>query len=699
MDYWAQTGKQAILAALQAACDSVQADLATQIQQQISDKHASLLEEIDRLKAVAAKVDRLEKENHALVEELARLRRHELSSAAKEPESSSTAHISPQPEPAPLLGEASPNNGPPSTTTAPSASDPDEDEDWKEKYTKWRRRYTELQDRYEKLREQTKAYREARDGWQLYAESLQVKVEKLERKMVRHGTPGRSSADPAASEAGAEATDAGRIPSEATTDGSDGADELPTRPPGEDPPHERPVYIKQEPSSDIPVVVSERAVRKRKNRDEGTGGATPPRRIKCEPSSSPFAILGEARVFSPHESIDLDGEDNGIPTPRKQRPRERELLEDEDEATATSETVAPDLADAGRPRPWDTPLGRMGESSNTLEWPSSRSKGPSRAAGKINPSIKPEWTLKSGIADVAEETPESFYAPAPRRTEKEALQTPAQSRLHSLLNQKSLTETSSPSKLPRNPSSLLKRRPLTETNTPSRLPSNPNFDLDKENPGSWSERQLKRPNDALARPAPAAFTSPAAPLRGQTRGNSSKTVRLRDKPLDQLRPEDFKVNPKANNGHRFAFDEVVRNRDERAGLSGCTDPKCCGGEWRLMAESELSAGGMAILERPGDVEMMEEYLGPEAYQLAAMTPEERRETWLKAKIQDLADRYGRHRHRFQRRPSPPGYWNPDFPSTQEIERNKKEAEEVERRIVEDRWREAIRGGRWLFRDE
>jgi len=195
--------------------------------------------------------------------------------------------------------------------------------------------------------------------------------------------------------------------------------------------------------------------------------------------------------------------------------------------------------------------------------------------------------------------------------------------------------------------------------------------------------------------------SPATPLQRQAQAKAkAKAGRLRDRPLAELRPEDFKVNPKSNNGYTHAFDEVVRNKGERAELAGCTDPNCCGRQFRAMAESELSAGGPAVLSRMADTKMMEDYLGSESYRLVEMTREERREVWLKAKIQDLANRYGRHRHRFARRPSPPGYWNPDFPSTQEIEQSKQEAERLERGVVEERWREARRGGgRWLFRDE
>jgi hypothetical protein len=183
----------------------------------------------------------------------------------------------------------------------------------------------------------------------------------------------------------------------------------------------------------------------------------------------------------------------------------------------------------------------------------------------------------------------------------------------------------------------------------------------------------------------------------------NKPTRLRDRPVSELRREDFKVNPKFNDGYTHAFSEVVRNKSDRAELAGCTDPNCCGRQFRAMAESELAAGGPGVLSRVADTKMMEDYLGntEEAHRLADMTRAEREEVWLKAKTQDLANRLGRHRHRFARRPSPPGYWNPDFPSTQEVEEQRLEGERMERAVVEERYREAMMrgGGRWLFRDE
>ncbi|EME48137.1 hypothetical protein DOTSEDRAFT_102454, partial [Dothistroma septosporum NZE10] len=58
----------------------------------------------------------------------------------------------------------------------------------------------------------------------------------------------------------------------------------------------------------------------------------------------------------------------------------------------------------------------------------------------------------------------------------------------------------------------------------------------------------------------------------------------------------------------------------------------------------------------------------------------------------------KHKTAFQRRSTPPGFWDTGFPSTQEDEVNRAQAKEAERREVEQRYREAMReAGRWKFR--
>lgn len=93
-------------------------------------------------------------------------------------------------------------------------------------------------------------------------------------------------------------------------------------------------------------------------------------------------------------------------------------------------------------------------------------------------------------------------------------------------------------------------------------------------------------------------------------------------------------------------------------------------------------------------------MGDVSYRLATMDRAEKEELWIEAKMQELANKFGKHRHHYSRMQSPPGFWNFDFPSTQEIEAEREEASRREKKTVQERYREAIRpGGRWQFRDE
>ncbi|KAL8350154.1 hypothetical protein RB601_001367 [Gaeumannomyces tritici] len=76
--------------------------------------------------------------------------------------------------------------------------------------------------------------------------------------------------------------------------------------------------VKHEPSSDGPVFVSVRSVKKRRLPD-GMAGSTPVRRLKAEETSSD-PVMGEVGHRSPQESIDLDESFRPeMPTPKKLR--------------------------------------------------------------------------------------------------------------------------------------------------------------------------------------------------------------------------------------------------------------------------------------------------------------------------------------------------------------------------------------------
>lgn len=169
---------------------------------------------------------------------------------------------------------------------------------------------------------------------------------------------------------------------------------------------------------------------------------------------------------------------------------------------------------------------------------------------------------------------------------------------------------------------------------------------------------------------------------------------LRIRPLQMLRLEDFRPNPKYA-GSDFAFADSIRGREARRCLPGCTKPECCG------HFLEMARAGMLPPTSKSDNHLLEDYLGPTFRDILAGFPAAKcKDLLLRARAQDAANTSGKHRQAFERPKSPPGYWRTDMPSTQEQEEYRKKALEMERQKVEDRWREALRpDGQWLFRDE
>jgi hypothetical protein len=178
-------------------------------------------------------------------------------------------------------------------------------------------------------------------------------------------------------------------------------------------------------------------------------------------------------------------------------------------------------------------------------------------------------------------------------------------------------------------------------------------------------------------------------------------VPLRARPPRMLTIQDFKVNPKYNQGYNYAFTEVVRNQADRRCLQGCTRPECCGPKFRaLAAASRNPFEPLTASQEDSDMCTLQEFMGDNAHKLRNMTKDERDEIWLQAKTRELANKYGKHRHAYERRQSPPGFWRADFPTTQEERDDRQMADERERDVIEHRYREAMRpGGAYIFRDE
>lgn len=181
---------------------------------------------------------------------------------------------------------------------------------------------------------------------------------------------------------------------------------------------------------------------------------------------------------------------------------------------------------------------------------------------------------------------------------------------------------------------------------------------------------------------------------------------LRARPVHRLGLEHFKINPARNQGLDYAFQDVVRNKEERKCLSGCIRPDCCGPIFRAMA-IEGRMGRLSVPETvtlkeldEEDRRLLDEFLGDGKEVLTTMPKEELRELLVDARTRQLADLFGKHRHAHERAPSPPGFWRTDMPTTQENERYREHAKELERIKVVERYREALKpGGRWIFADE
>ncbi|EHK25631.1 uncharacterized protein TRIVIDRAFT_189394 [Trichoderma virens Gv29-8] len=561
------------------------------------------------------------------------------------------------------------------TKTSPAGTTPESTE-----LVKFKMRFNALADNFKKAKEFLRKRKDERDWWMERAKTLErqaraaeakhgIRILELEEADNLHApsrtgvsfdglASGLETMPPPAvlatsdSDHNANVEDAQLQSTQGDPDEAD-SDDLPPLPKNDQ--DLDPIVIKPEPSSDLPVVVSERALKRRRVEDGGHTVATTPR-IKAEPNDSSPIAASEHYQFNVQESIDLDDIAQRITTPRKRKDLEVLAAEDANETTfpasrtpaslgyVRSDGVKQSVKDA-RGASVLTPISG---NKRTTTWTADAEKAPLKD------------TLAHGISVLAEDgTP---YGKHRAEKSSKAMPTPnsiVKGRLDTLLN------TSTPEN-----TAMISRTPQARQ------------------PGRGSVEDT--PLDLL-------FPEPRELPFDKARGFASG---LRHKPLSELRLDDFKVNPSSNEGHDFAYSEVVRDKDDRAALRGCTDMHCCGKHFRALALSQRPNPPLTAAQRQEEQKLLEDYLGEFAYRLASMTKDERAEVWIEAKTEELANKYGRHRHRFSRMQSPPGFWNADFPDTQELAADKEEALKREKRAIAERYREAMRpGGMWLFRDE
>lgn len=184
---------------------------------------------------------------------------------------------------------------------------------------------------------------------------------------------------------------------------------------------------------------------------------------------------------------------------------------------------------------------------------------------------------------------------------------------------------------------------------------------------------------------------------------------LRSKPRKFLRPEDFKINPVHNHGYAHPVSEVVRNRDQRSCLPGCTRPNCCGtairnivamgGHFPAPKNSVFSNNGLEY-DPDDDERCLQAYLGDDYPRLKNLPWEDKEELLWAARTEQFANAYGKHRYQYGRQQTPPGFWDADMPSTQQEIKNNIIAKAMQKAKVAEMHREAMKpGGRYKFRDE
>ncbi|KAI9695538.1 MAG: hypothetical protein M1820_008551 [Bogoriella megaspora] len=232
---------------------------------------------------------------------------------------------------------------------------------------------------------------------------------------------------------------------------------------------------------------------------------------------------------------------------------------------------------------------------------------------------------------------------------------------------------------------------------------------DKQRQAERGDATVSRPTTSAKFRIPPSVETPKTNIKQSTSAVPQHHTPLRFLPTSALKKSDFKPNPKVNDNLAYAYHETVRNRDARRCLPGCTDPKCCGGAWLRLAEAGLLPSiepdqGLWSSTPEEDVDadtrLLASFLGISTNAVGKLSDMERTRNLNLAKAEQFAHKYGKHRQRFERRSTPPGFWETDFPGTQTQVRNQREAEAMDRERIERMAREARReNGRFMFRDE
>lgn len=151
-------------------------------------------------------------------------------------------------------------------------------------------------------------------------------------------------------------------------------------------------------------------------------------------------------------------------------------------------------------------------------------------------------------------------------------------------------------------------------------------------------------------------------------------------PVDNMGPasyqlNDFVINPAYNGDLDYAYAETVRGSKRQCEHGG--ECRQCDEFYKMAGPGLVSAAPQWAISSNGDAVD---------------------ERGRKLGMEETINASSRHRNRWKRAPSPPGFWRSDFPNTQEVAEEKRLAEETRRKEVEARYKSATAGGKWMFRE-
>ncbi|KAI9743992.1 MAG: hypothetical protein M1818_002726 [Claussenomyces sp. TS43310] len=455
------------------------------------------------------------------------------------------------------------------------------------------------------------------------------------------------------------------------------------------------ILVKTESQTDSPVFVSSRSVRKTKS--HGSAGATTsPGKVKVKDELEEIrsSTLDQLRpqCLDSHDSVDLDEVGEKVDTPKKTR---RFL-----EASRAMYRRQADSAKVKNESYNHTSLAR--DSALQPQSPNKRVLPRTTDSARIFKRRR-TYDRVQGADLFAEDGENGFgsdHSYKHGRSLKDKLRIEQRkdhnTRLDNLLN------TPSPRRQPMTPVAVSKAEGLKASATdpiPRRkLIDNGEPSSGYAGRGSASTAKLISPMRKSARKAHVPQTKEEMTA---LEADDPDHEPFRARPLRRLGLDHFKVNPSSNEGYDYAFADVIRGKEQRKCLAGCTNPECCGNAFRKLAEITMATDEeQTSSQEERDRRLLEDFLGSRRDQLLTMSMSEKSSLLVQARARDLAKKHGKHRYTFERRRSPPGFWRADFPTTQEEEEDRAEAAKIERGLVEQRYNEAMReGGAWMFRDE